>query len=189
MPRLQPPRSEAVGDRTRAIFDAVKSRYGAVLEPIAVTALNPEVLEAYFGFEIAFARARQLPERLRELVNLKTAALLGCPFCLDIGSSESRAAGVTEAMIRDLPAFETSPEFDAAEKAVLAYCVAMTRGRAEIDDALFAQLRAHLSDAQLVELTAVIAWENYRSRFNKALGFTAHGFSQGEACALPESAA
>ena len=62
----------------------------------------------------------------------------------------------------------------------------MTRGRAEIDDGLFARLRAHFSDAQIVELAAVIAWENYRSRFNLALGFTAHGFSQGRVCALPE---
>ena len=186
MARLQPPGSEDVGDRTRAIFDAVKSRYGAVLEPIAITALNPEVLEAYFGFEVAFARARRLSARLRELVNLKAAALLGCPFCLDIGSSEGRAVGVTEAMIRDLPSFEASAEFDGAEKAALAYCVAMTCDRAEVDDALFARLRSHLSDAQIVELTAVVAWENYRSRFNLALGFTAHGFSQGQVCALPE---
>jgi AhpD family alkylhydroperoxidase len=188
MARLQPPRLEDVGDRARAIFDAVKSRYGAVLEPVAVTALHPEVLEAYFGFEVAFARARRLPDRLRELVNLKAAALLGCPFCLDIGSSESRAAGVTEAMIRDLPDFETSPEFDEAEKAALAWCAAMTRGCAEIDDALFARLRRHLSDPEIVELTAVVAWENYRSRFNLALGFTAHGFSRGQACAMPERA-
>ena len=87
----------------------MKSRYGAVLEPIAVTALHPEVLEAYFGFEVAFARARRLPERMRELVNLKAAALLGCPFCLDIGSSEGSAAGVTEAMIRDLPGLRDEP--------------------------------------------------------------------------------
>ena len=186
MTRLQPPRPEAVADRTRAIFDAVKSRYGAVLEPIAVTALHPEVLEAYFGFEVAFARARRLPERLRELVNLTAAALLGCPFCLDIGSSESRAAGVTEAMIRDLPDFAASPAFDAAEKAALEYCTAMTCDRGEVDDALFSRLRGHYSDAEIVELTAVVAWENYRSRFNLALGFTAHGFSQGQACALPE---
>jgi AhpD family alkylhydroperoxidase len=189
MTRLQPPDPGRLGERTRAIYDAVKSRYGAVLEPIAVTALHPEVLEAYFGFEVAFARARQLPVRLRELVNLKAAALLGCPFCLDIGSSECRAAGVTEAMICDLPDFEASAAFDPAEKAALAYCSAMTRGRAEIDDAGFARLREHFSDAQIVELTAVVAWENYRSRFNLALGFTAHGFSQGQACALPERSA
>ncbi len=187
MPRLQPPREADLASRTRALCDAVVARFGALLEPVAVTAHHPEVLEAYLGFEVAFARATQLPARLRQLVNLKAAALLGCPFCLDIGSAESREAGVTEAQIRDLPRFETSPAFDAAERAALAYTTEMTRGAADVDDAVFAELREHLSEAQIVELTAVIAWENYRSRFNKALGFRAHGFSKGQTCALPEA--
>jgi len=186
MTRLQAPPTDTLSDHARGIFEAVEARYGRLLEPVAVTALHPEVLDATIAFELQLERAKRLPERLKQLANLKAAALLGCPFCLDIGSSVSRAAGVSEAMLRDLPAFETSPHFDEAEKAALAYCVAMTRGSGDVDDAVFDALRAHLEDDQIVELTAVIAWENHRSRFNKALGFSAEGFSAGQACALPE---
>ena len=52
-------------------------------------------------------------------------------------------------------------------------------------DALFARLRAHFNDAQLVELTHVIALENMRGRFNLALGVGAAGFSEGMVCAIP----
>ena len=42
---------------------------------------------------------------------------------------------------------------------------------------MVAQLGRHLSEAQLVELTAIIAVENLRSRINSALGLTAQGFT------------
>jgi len=64
----------------------------------------------------------------------------------------------------------------------------MTRTPVEVADALFARLRAEFSDVQLVELTATIAWENYRARFDHAFGIEAEGFSEGAFCALPVNA-
>jgi hypothetical protein len=58
-----------------------------------------------------------------------------------------------------------------------------------VPDALLAQLRAHFDDAQLVELVATIAWENYRSRFNRAFDVRAVGYSHGAFCVLPERVA
>jgi alkylhydroperoxidase family enzyme len=71
------------------------------------------------------------------------------------------------------------------EKLVLAYADAMTGTPVEVPETLFASLQARLDEAQLVELTAMIAWENYRARFNHAFGIGAEGFSQGAVCALP----
>jgi hypothetical protein len=51
---------------------------------------------------------------------------------------------------------------------------------------MFAELRRHFDDAQIVELTAEIAWENYRARFNHALDIESQGFSEGSFCALPK---
>jgi alkylhydroperoxidase family enzyme len=62
----------------------------------------------------------------------------------------------------------------------------MTATPVEVPDALFAALRQHLDEAQLVELTAEIAWENFRARFNHALEIGAQGFSKGAFCVLPE---
>jgi hypothetical protein len=50
---------------------------------------------------------------------------------------------------------------------------------------LFAQLRKHFDEAQIVELTRVIALENMRGRFNLSLGVGAAGFSEGMVCAVP----
>ena len=61
----------------------------------------------------------------------------------------------------------------------------MTRTPVEVPDGLFAKLHETFDEPQLVELTATIAWENYRSRFDHAFGIESEGFSEGAFCALP----
>jgi alkylhydroperoxidase family enzyme len=71
--------------------------------------------------------------------------------------------------------------FTPAEKVALEYAERMTTSGQRIDDALFARLEAHYSEAQIVELTAAVALENFRSKFNPALGVEAQGF-----CPMPK---
>ena len=84
--------------------------------------------------------------------------------------------------------YARSALFSDLEKAVLEYADAMTHTPVEVPDALFQRLREQFSEAQMVELTATIAWENYRARFDHALGIEAEGFSEGAYCALPVAA-
>jgi alkylhydroperoxidase family enzyme len=94
--------------------------------------------------------------------------------------------GFTEEQLMDMPRFESSARFTEAEKNVLRFVVALTRTPAEVSDELFAALRRDFSERQLVELTAAVAWENYRARFNRAFEVAAEGFSHGQFCPLPE---
>ena len=105
---------------------------------------------------------------------------------MDIGSAVGRAAGVTEEQLRDLPRYRESTAFTPLERTVLDYAVAMTATPVVVPDALFAELRRHFDEEQMVELTAGIAWENYRARFDHAFGIEAQGFSEGAFCVLPE---
>jgi alkylhydroperoxidase family enzyme len=72
---------------------------------------------------------------------------------------------------------------------VLEYADSMTQTPVEVRDALFAKLREKFTDAQLVELTATLAWENYRARFDHAFGVESEGFTAGSYCALSTRAA
>lgn len=96
----------------------------------------------------------------------------------------SRSHGVTDLDLQALAGGDDDA-FAPLERLVLAYARHMTESRVEVPDELFAALREHLDDPQLVELTAVIAWENYRARFNHALGMESEGFSEGAYCPLP----
>ena len=97
-----------------------------------------------------------------------------------------RRAGVSEEQLNDLCSFETSPQFNEQEKLVLRLAVALTRTPSNVDDALYEALRKSFSERELVELNAVIAWENYRARFNRTFAIEAEGFSKGKFCPLAE---
>ncbi len=88
-----------------------------------------------------------------------------------------------------LPNYRNNELFSELEKLVLEYADRMTQTPVEVSDALFAKLRQKFSDAQMVELTATLAWENYRARFDHAFGVEAEGFTKGSYCALPARAA
>jgi alkylhydroperoxidase family enzyme len=94
--------------------------------------------------------------------------------------------GVTERQLMDLGRYETSDAFDEIERLVLDLAVAMAKTPTEIPGDLRERLRKHFDEAQLVELVAAIAWENYRARFNRVFGVQSSGFSEGTFCALPE---
>jgi len=87
--------------------------------------------------------------------------------------------------LAELHQYDESDAFDEREKLVLAYADAMTSTPVEVPDELFDELREHYDDRQLVELTAIIAQENWRARFNHALHIGAQGFSEGAFCPLP----
>lgn len=68
-----------------------------------------------------------------------------------------------------LAEYATSPLYNDAEKVALCYADCMTMTGREVTDELFARLRAVYDDDAIVELTAIIAWENASSKFNRAL--------------------
>ena len=99
---------------------------------------------------------------------------------MDINSAVGRGAGITDTQLEDLAVFESSPHFDRREKAALRYAEEMTRVPAEISDATFEEIRTFFTTEQIVELTAAIALENFRARFNCALKIESDGL-----CVLP----
>ena len=85
-------------------------------------------------------------------------------------------AGATEDKVRAVEQAASSPLFDELERTALAYAEAVTITVQRVGDELFARIRTHFTEAQIVELTAAVALENFRSKFNTALGIEAQGF-------------
>ena len=79
-----------------------------------------------------------------------------------------------------------SAAYSDVEKLALDYAIALSDTPAEVPDELFEKLRAHFDEAQLIELTATVAWENYLARFNRGFAVEAHGFSAGAVCPIPD---
>lgn len=94
--------------------------------------------------------------------------------------------GLTEEEFDDLENYEKSDLFTEVEKRVLEYVSRLTRNPAEIPDELFNSLASDFEPRELVELTALAAWENYRARFNRGFDLEAQGFSEGSVCRIPD---
>jgi len=86
-----------------------------------------------------------------------------------------------EAKVAQLAMWRDSTLFSEPELVALEYAERMTMTCQQVDDALFARLKQHYTEAQIVELTAAIALENFRSKFNPTLGIEAQGF-----CMIPD---
>ena len=78
-------------------------------------------------------------------------------------------AGLSDEKLLALDAYSESDLFDAKERVALAYADAITLSDRDVSDELFARLEQSFSRDAIVELTAVIAWENASSKFNRAL--------------------
>jgi len=83
--------------------------------------------------------------------------------------------------LAEVTTWRDSTLFSEAERLALEYAERITYTDRKVDDALVDQLKKHYNDAQIVELTAAIAMENFRSKFNPALGIEAQGF-----CMVPK---
>ena len=156
-----------------------------MIEPVEVYAHLPRLLMGYGRFEQASAKLHGVNPRLRALAILKAATLTHCEYCIDIGSQVARRWGLSNEELLALPSYRSSPLFSDLDKLVLDYAVGMSRTPVNVPDSLFDALREHLDEAQLVELTHLIALENMRGRFNGALGIGSAGFSDGTVCAVP----
>ena len=85
-------------------------------------------------------------------------------------------AGADEDKVREIPAWRESRRFSETERVAFEYAEAMTITGQRVSDELFARLKGCFDEAQIVELTAAVALENFRSKFNVPLGIEAQGF-------------
>jgi alkylhydroperoxidase family enzyme len=155
------------------------------VEPLDVYAHLPGLLGSYGRLEQASAKLHRLDWRLQVLAELKASTLIHCEWCIDLVSQIARHSGLSDEQLLALPDYRQSNLFTDVERLVMDYATAMTRTPADVPDALAKQLRKHLDETQLVELTHHIALENLRGRFNVAFAIGPAGFSDGMVCAVP----
>ena len=111
--------------------------------------------------------------------------MIGCEFCVDLGSQICRNSGFSDAELLALPRYRESDQFTEREKIALDYTAAVMRTPVEVTDELFARMKRHFSDEQMVEITALLTVVNL-DRFNAAFGIGSAGFSEGMVCVPPD---
>jgi AhpD family alkylhydroperoxidase len=117
-PRVAP----ATGLQARIATFFARRQYGSeIVESTGVYAQNPRLMYWFVAFNRAVEKPKRLPARLRELAVLKAATVVGCEFCIDIGSEYARRSGLTDPQLLALHDAEASGLFDAEELLIINY--------------------------------------------------------------------
>ena len=159
--------------------------HGSGIEPVEIWAHQPKMMSGMGKFQQAVRKGNSVDERLKYLVELKSAQMIGCEFCVDLGSQICRNSGFSDEELLALPRYRQSDLFTEREKLALDYTVAVMRTPVEVTDELFARMKEHFTDEQLVEITALLTVVNL-DRFNAAFGIGSAGFSDGMVCVPPD---
>lgn len=161
-----------------------RRKYGRVLEPGLAVGHNQKVLLSYVKLERSVAKWNALDPALKHLAVMATAARINCSWCVDFGHWEGVGLGLPLDKISQVPQWRDHREaFTELELHIMEYAEAMTETEPDVTDELAETLLQLLGEAAFVELTAMVALENWRSRINSAFGLTSQGFS--EACEVP----
>ena len=174
-----------LGPRMMKKLTGREPQTGSGIEPMEIWAHEPKMMFAMGRFNQAVRRGKSVDERLKNLVELKGAQLIGCEFCVDLGSQICRNSGFSDEELLALPRYRQSDRFTEREKLALDYAVAVTRTPVEVTDDLFDRIKEHFSDRQLVEITALLTVVNL-DRFNAAFRIGSAGFSEGMVCVPPD---
>jgi uncharacterized peroxidase-related enzyme len=167
MPRLEPLPAETVPELADLLAGS-KDRMGFLPNSQLIMAHRPEILRGFAQLAAAInGPSSTISPQLRNLVSQMASRASGCGYCLAHTAHAAGRVGVSEA--KALWEYATSPVFSEAERAALR----VARGPAQVPNAAtdddFDELKRHYSEAQIVDIVAVIALFGFLNRFNDTM--------------------
>src|SRR6266581_1363445 len=169
MPRIQPLPPATLGELA-GLLETSKTRMGFLPNSQLIMAHRPEILRGFVQLAAAInGPSSTISPQLRNLVSQMASRAAGCGYCMAHTAHTSERVGVPEAKEDALWEYETSPLFSAAERAALRVAQGAAQAPNAVTDEDFAELKRHYSEAQIVDIVAVIALFGFLNRFNDTM--------------------
>ena len=132
---------------------------------------GPNAIKGLLGLEEQIAKSG-IEKPLIELIRLRASQINGCAYCVDLHSTDARKGGETERRLATLPLWRETPFFSERERAALEWTESVTLvAQTHVPDEAWQRVRAHFSDAEMVDLTllvsAINAWNRFAIAFRK----------------------
>lgn len=125
----------------------------------------PDAYRAVAALDRYIVQDAGLEPRLVHLIKLRASQINGCAYCVDMHVKEARRDGLSEQWINLVCVWRESPLFDAQERAVLAWTVALTNiAKTGAPDADFERLREHFSEEDVTKLSVAVGVINVWNR-------------------------
>ena len=167
MARLSYVQKEQATPDQEKVLAQVTQKSGKIANIWKLWIHSPQLLETFLPFNKALTRG-SLDARLRELAYTKASLVNDCNYCASSHKTSGLRAGVTEQQFQEIDSFATSALFSSLEKLVLQFAEELTR-TAKTSDELMKELKNHLSEPQIVELSITVGLANLTNRFNMSL--------------------
>jgi uncharacterized peroxidase-related enzyme len=165
MARISLVQAENAPPEVQEVYEKVlRGKPGNVQKALAH---RPEALKNFLPFYASVGKS--LDRKLYEMIYIRVSFLNGCHYCLQHHLASSRRVGLAS---EDWNALKQGDygRFSGKEQAALAYSEKLTRSSHEINDADFARLKPHFSDAEIVDLHLLVSLANLTNRFTDPLG-------------------
>ncbi len=122
-----------------------------------------------------YVKSSGLESDLLELVKLRASQINGCAYCIDMHTKDARTHGESEQRLYGVGAWHEAPFYSDRERAALAWTEAVTRvGETHVPDEVYAEVRKHFSEKELVDLTfaiiAINSWNRLAISFRTLAG-------------------
>lgn len=176
------PAAEITGIKGVLLKRIIKKTLGQVPSSLGVYWHNQKVLSTMGGLGGKLKKWDACDEGLKTFAHMAVASYIGCTWCLDFNYFEAHNKNLDLTKAREVPRWRESDVFTPLEREVMEYAEAMSQTPVTVTDEMVQSLRRQLGDAAMVELTAVIAFANFTTRPNVALGIESDGFAA--ACGL-----
>ena len=169
-------------------FRRQKKIYGQALQPALMWARKPSLFVLFSGMWATLSRkSSPLPPLTRALVQVYVAKLNWCEFCVDLNSLNLATQTNGEEKLLELENWQHSPLFTEQEKTALAWTKAMSGDCSHFSEELRKDINSYYTEDQIMELTALIAFQNMSARFNAALDIPAQGLCKVQPKQKPKS--
>ncbi|PVZ66281.1 carboxymuconolactone decarboxylase family protein [Pelagibaculum spongiae] len=177
--RITPAEIKSLPFWLRWFFNKQQKKYGQMLQPALVWSRKPSLFVLFASMWARLShKSSALPADLRALIQVYVAKLTWCHFCVDLNSLTLISESGGEEKLHELDDWQNSSKLSEAEKAALAWTKAMSGEGCQIDDQLHSTLKQHFSEQQIMELTALISFQNMSARFNAALDLPSQGLCE-----------
>lgn len=169
VPRLEPlPPDSALADVFAQFAPACG---GFIPNAMLIMQHRPKILRAFIQMTRAVSdpESSEVDAGFKRLIAHVVSRAAGCSYCMSHTAGSARRSGIDDAKLDAVWEYRTSPLYTEAERIALDVALAAGRVPNEVTDEMFAKLREHWNDGQIVEIVAVIAQFGFLNRWNDTL--------------------
>jgi len=169
MPRLQPLPPESTPE-LKSHFDFFLGTLGFTPNSVLTMQRKPKLVQAFAQLNAAVMDpAGEVDLGFRRLLGHVASKAAGCLYCQAHTLLGAHNFGVTDEKLADVWNFADSPLYSPRERVALEFALAAASQPNAVTDELFARLREHWSENEVVEILGVIAMFGFLNRWNDTM--------------------